>query len=264
MVVAGQDRVPGQGVQERRRRRQPLGHLDLRSETGERWRETTFGRSPAWSPDGSAIAFLSGTSLWIDDPAASPTELVAAGSGLRNPPRWSPCGDFIVYASTQGAPYDFALWICDPGTGSTKPIHPGVGGERGPVWFAGCDSILYHHLALNERDEIVTDFFAMTGAGLDSRLILHTDQDARSPDLSPDAGFLSFHVPDRVWGFRIAIFDRGSGEYVRGPAGSGREASWSPDGRRIVYVCPAPGFHHEINARLMVFDLDTGASTPLF
>lgn len=102
---------------------------------------------PAWSPDGSKIAFAS-------DRSSNPHSYFAAldiwimnanGSNLRNltnngygdaSPSWSPDGSQIAFITDRGhpgTPYAWDIWIIDATGSNPRPVTNG-GRETGPAW----------------------------------------------------------------------------------------------------------------------------------
>ncbi len=107
---------------------------------------------PAWSPDGSKIAFTTNRSANPNDPtdpscyfeALEIWVMNANGSGLRNLtntcrgeawPSWSPSGSEIVFVSDRGTATKYAwdLWKM-PSDGGTATRLTATGKEATPVW----------------------------------------------------------------------------------------------------------------------------------
>ena len=59
----------------------------------------TTGIQPAWSPDGTTIAYESGGNIYVTSASGGAANLVAAGTA----PSWSPDGGSIAYADSAGA-----------------------------------------------------------------------------------------------------------------------------------------------------------------
>lgn len=89
------------------------------------------GRGPAWSPDGTRIAFGrasndGGFTLWLMN--ADGTGMRSLGSGLD--PYWSPDGSRIAFSTS---PVDLGdLWVMNADGSGRKQLDGGLGGEWSP------------------------------------------------------------------------------------------------------------------------------------
>jgi len=94
---------------------------------------------PAWSPDGSRIAFVSYRD-WPDGPAIYVMD--SDGGGLRrltdapwqsNEPAWSPDGERLAYAAGDGEGASI-LRVLDVATGVDRPLTEDDASRRSPAW----------------------------------------------------------------------------------------------------------------------------------
>src|SRR5262249_14341172 len=99
-----------------------------------------FGARPAWSPDGSVIAFQSGvpgeafnfralapSTIWIVPiQGGSPKQITKPGNppGGHSGPSWSPDGKRIVFE--QGDYISSSCWLVDVGSGEVKKLTEGI------------------------------------------------------------------------------------------------------------------------------------------
>jgi len=174
-------------------------------------------RAPAWSPDGTRIAFLRDGRLWIlpaDGGEPEPVTERPAGT-----PVWSPDGTRIAFAAPADAPggplvadrLDYQadgrglapprthLHVCDPATGTTRQVTDGPWSASAPAWSPDGERLA---------------FTAATGD--DTDLTYHS----AAYVLTPGDG-----APRRV-----------------GPAdGSAAAAVWTPDGAALLVVEGAHG-----------------------
>lgn len=67
--------------------------------------EVTDGRDPAWSPDGSHLAFVSGTDVEIANRDGTGRRVIRAGTQWSGQPTWSPEGQRLAF------PSDYSLWV---------------------------------------------------------------------------------------------------------------------------------------------------------
>ena len=126
----------------------------------------------AWSPDGSALAFVSdrGDHAFVAVYRSKDQALVylAPSTGIDGEPRWSPDGQKVAFVRRQGhggppepilteLPHPWSIWTADPRTGAGQAVwrsgkgiddsFPHVEGEANLSWAAG-DRLVY----LSEAD----------------------------------------------------------------------------------------------------------------
>jgi hypothetical protein len=184
--------------------------------------------NPVFSPDGSQLAFTSGTKVYIGDPNAQNRQLVldfGVGSyGLD----WSPDGSKLVAAFP-----NCADWDCEPdlymfGTEGAEviPLTNTAEPEYNPAWSPDGSRIAFDSLVSGESDVYT---ISSDGLGAPDNITTDLAGSATQPDWSPDGSKIGFQY--------------GSGVYVSNPDGTGKvsagftggEPAWSPDGTRFAF-----------------------------
>ena len=194
--------------------------------------------SPAWSPDGRAIAFQTnrygGYDIAVIDADGTGLERLTTNDAVNGSPAWSPDGSKIAFSSSdlsggRQGPSNIAVMNAD-GTGlALLTQNQGGFDSWEPAWSPDGSRIAF-----------VTngDLYVMNADGTEvTRLTNRTASGgfAGEPDWSPDGRRIAFR------GERGQIFTMnpdGSDHFDLGVT-AGRDPTWSPDGTRIALIaCP--------------------------
>lgn len=179
---------------------------------------------PAWSPDGSRIAFASDRGgndfeIWTMNADGSGQTRVTFELSDAGAPAWSPDGTRIAYHAGPDGDEDVVVMNAD-GTGRLV-VAGGVGNSQAlPVWSPDGSRIVF-------QDELVAGLSSVAPSGTGRAPFL---SDAAQPDFSPDGTRLAVR---RNLGVVILNAD-GTGGFQVSP-GPGVRPAWSPDGTRLVY-----------------------------
>jgi serine/threonine-protein kinase len=220
------------------------------------------------APDGSKVLYeLTGSDdeLWLLDLTRDIPKRVTFGTENTSP-AWAPDGKRFVWASDRSGPFNLFMSSID---------HPSVI-ERlttGPVdqlagnWTPDGGQVVYSQ----DDSETRGDIWAVdTDTGRQTREIVRTRFDERSPALSPDGRLLAYTSDESgTWQVYVQAFpgpgpkrqvsDRSPGAATFGNADG--ILRWSPDGRELFYLDAG-----RLMAASIRFDrgLDSGAPRLLF
>lgn len=246
----------GNGVVAYSTNREDTGSLDYRlyqvsSDGGGKTgvgAQAVVGYEPAWSPDGSRIAYVRDASIWVVDADGSDERQLTQGQGgsVDSAPSWSPDGTRIVFHRVVDLEVE-QLYVVGAAGGQapTQLTFPepaaGRDGAREPAW--GPDGrIAYINLDLEQVGGTFSfeHEVAIIGADGSGFRILPGTGSAQHPDWSPDGSRIVFSVllvtPDTNW--ELFVVDVGGGMPVNvsnTPQLSERQAVWSPDGPQFAY-----------------------------
>jgi Tol biopolymer transport system component len=95
---------------------------------------------PAWSPDGTELAFqrrskTSGLDIWLLKMEGGTLEQLTNNPGNEVDPAWSPDGLHIVYTNTNNASKDSNLWIMDVNGDNNQMLHARTGNDANVSWY---------------------------------------------------------------------------------------------------------------------------------
>jgi len=190
-----------------------LGSRALTSSAGD-W-------NPAWSPDGSRIAFDRGTNtemgpdIYVMNADGSGLQPLTSGPSFDAHPTWSPDGGRIAFYRNGSIHVMNAS-----GSGVTKLTDDG----QYPAWSPNGARIAFWSGRSGQRG-----VYVMNVDGSDIRQLTSDTIDASNPSWSPDGSSIAFQGSAGIY---IMSAD---GANVRRVALGGQTPTWSPDGSMILY-----------------------------
>ncbi len=194
-------------------------------------------RSPAWSSDGSKIAF---TRQGPQDTTNAIYVMNADGSGLQRistttsgdvDPTWSPDGSKIAFQSNVGMNAEIFVMNADGSNRIDLTNNPGV--DLSPKWSPDGSKIAFVSL----RDSPSGEIYVMNADGSNpTRLTNNSVQDA-NPTWSPDSARLAFDT-NRDGNFEIYAMNADGSAQVNlsNNPSSDFDPAWSPDGNKIAFL----------------------------
>ncbi len=266
------------------REQDAIAFLSYRSGNGDIWvvtpgdtaapvRLTTtesFDGFPAWSPDGSRIAFDTDRSaprnrdIWIMDADGGNAHPIVEHPAYDLLPGWSPDGRRIAFMSLRdsdwdanqpaAAPFIASIYVVDADGGGLTRLTDGQAHDQTPVWLADGSAIVFSR-EVDGRGQL----FHMAPDGSDVRRLRTSETYDAGPAVSPDGSRLAFYAAAGGTAHLIVMALDGSTERVvtqRWP--ENYYAAWSPDGGRLCYTARVGD-----QWQLAVVDLQTGEEAQL-
>ena len=225
--------------------------------------DPAYDDQAAFSPDGKQLVFVSTrqgghAALWTMDLATRRAKPLTSGTDGDFRPAWSPDGKRIAFSSVRGngSPFSHGRWerlqladiyVIGPDGSALKKITKSGDFCGSPKWTSDSRHLVAYCMT---REQTLANRRPFPDPGNDTRLVSIDAAMGMSSDLSagPGVKFNPSPLPGNDVGYiRKDQDEPGAGIYYtsgkRGPRGDIRTASWSPDGKSVV-------FHKRITVQL--------------
>ena len=194
--------------------------------------------SPAWSPNGAQLAYVSFESrkpvIYAHDVATGKRRLLANFRGSNSAPAWSPDGRRIVATLSRGG--GSQLYAIDANGGEPRRLTQSSSIDTEPA-FSPDGKYIYF---VSDRGG-APQIYRMGAAGANIERVTFTGTYNISPAISPDGRWMAY--VSRVGGaFKLQVMELASGTVTQITDTSADESpSFSPNSRLIVYATQQQG-----------------------
>ncbi len=194
--------------------------------------------SPAWSPAGTQIAYVSFESrkpvVYVHDVASGRRRLIANFRGSNSAPAWAPNGQSLALTLSRDG--NSQLYTIDANGGPARRLMQSAGIDTEPVYSADGRSIYF----VSDRGG-APQIYKVSSAGSNAERVTFTGNYNISPSVSPDGRWLAYI--SRVGGaFKLHVMDLTSGAVNAITDTSADEnPSFAPNSRLIVYATQQQG-----------------------
>ncbi|HSI25712.1 MAG TPA: Tol-Pal system beta propeller repeat protein TolB [Methylotenera sp.] len=194
--------------------------------------------SPAWSPDGSKLAYVSFEKkkpiVYVQSLASGSRQVLANYKGNNSAPAWSPDGSKLAIVLTYGA--NSQIYTVGASGGALKQITKSSAIDTEPV-FSPDGSYIYFSSDRGGKPQI---YKVPASGGNPSRVTFEGGYNV-SPRFSPDGKSLAY-IRNDGGAFKVALQDLASGQVQILSEGNQDESpSFAPNGRVILYATKVGG-----------------------
>jgi Tol biopolymer transport system component len=193
-----------------------------------------FQTDPAWSPDGTRIAFASARAgsfdIYVMRADGTGTQRLTTTADNDQGPTWSPDGSQIAFARSRDGGH---VWVMEADGSDARRLTRDPASEVEPSWSPDGRWVAYSRRAPGTS---VREIWVARPDGSGRREVTRLAARSYGPAWAPDSTRLAFYAAreTRYEIFAIGVDGEGLRRLVRSETDA-LEPAWSPDGREIAF-----------------------------
>jgi Tol biopolymer transport system component len=194
-----------------------------------------FQVEPAWSPDGTRIAFSSARAgsfdIYVMRADGTGTRRLTSTKEDDGHPTWSPDGDAIAFS--RGTPGD--IYVMNADGSDARALLGNPTGETEPAWSPDGAWIAYTQ---REPGSPVRELWIMRSDGTDSKRLTSLGASSLNPAWAPDSKRLAFtsNVVATLYDIYVLSVGQKNARRLTRVGPDTFEPAWSPDGTEIAFA----------------------------
>jgi len=201
---------------------------------------TSDDTMPAWSPDGTRIAFISNRSgnrdVWVMNADGTRPENITRSAADEWTPAWSPDGLEIAFASYRDGNWE--IYVCKPDGSQVRRLTKHPAADYAPSWSHDGSQLAF----VSERDGN-PEIYVINRDGTGLQRLTENKVTDLSPRWSPDGRLIAFETyRDGNMEIYVVAPDGSDPRNLSNlPESDEHGPSWSPDGKWLTYYSNADG-----------------------